>query len=140
MSVSAAVWPAQPALKRVRLELARSPEFPDGSARHGYEFVVPLDSKGHIDAEQWRLHRNQCVVRRFWGDARPTVGRVVHKPGGPDHARWIFDYVAATDDDDEPGFRFGAHSFRIGDYVSISGRAGKSHTFKVASVEPFHPA
>jgi hypothetical protein len=33
-------------LKRIRLELARSREFPAGSANHGYEFVAPLDSKG----------------------------------------------------------------------------------------------
>ena len=36
-------------LKRIWLELARSKEFPMGSANHGYEFVAPLDSKGHID-------------------------------------------------------------------------------------------
>src|SRR5262245_42505775 len=29
-------------LKRIRLNLARSKEFPAGSARHGYEFVAPL--------------------------------------------------------------------------------------------------
>jgi hypothetical protein len=40
-------------LKRIRLELARSKEFPMGSARHGYEFVAPLDSKGHIDPQLW---------------------------------------------------------------------------------------
>ena len=37
------------ALKRIRLHLARSKEFPAGSADHGYEFVAPLDSNGHID-------------------------------------------------------------------------------------------
>lgn len=36
-------------LKRIRLNLARSKEFPSGSTKHGYEFVAPLDSKGHID-------------------------------------------------------------------------------------------
>jgi hypothetical protein len=34
-------------LKRIRLHLARAKEFPSGSASHGYEFVAPLDSKGH---------------------------------------------------------------------------------------------
>jgi len=38
-------------LKRIRLNLARSKEFPNGSARHGYEFVAPLDDTGHIDAK-----------------------------------------------------------------------------------------
>ena len=45
--------------KRIRLDLARSKEFPAGSAQHGYEFVVPLDAKGHIDTALWRAHRDQ---------------------------------------------------------------------------------
>src|SRR6266496_1028177 len=53
-------------LKRIRLNLARSKEFPSGSARHGYEFVAPLDASGHIDVELWRKHRDHCRVRRFW--------------------------------------------------------------------------
>ena len=31
-------------LKRIRLHLARSKDFPSGSAHHGYEFVAPLDA------------------------------------------------------------------------------------------------
>ena len=30
-------------LKRIKLNLARSKEFPEGSARHDYEFVAPID-------------------------------------------------------------------------------------------------
>jgi hypothetical protein len=40
-------------LKRIRLNLARSKEFPSGSERHGYEFVAPLDARGHIDPQLW---------------------------------------------------------------------------------------
>jgi hypothetical protein len=32
-------------LKRIRLELARSKEFPMGSTRHGYEFVAPQSTR-----------------------------------------------------------------------------------------------
>ena len=53
-------------LKRIRLNLARSKEFPSGSARHGYEFVAPLDAKGHIDPQLWQKYREHCGVRRFW--------------------------------------------------------------------------
>ncbi|HEY7230480.1 MAG TPA: hypothetical protein VH558_08935 [Pseudolabrys sp.] len=42
------------AFKRIRLNLARSKEFPQGSARHGYEFVAPLDNNNRIDAELWK--------------------------------------------------------------------------------------
>src|SRR6516165_7009882 len=58
-----------PVLKRIRLELARSKEFPLGSAKHGYEFVAPLDSKGHIDPHLWQKYRERCGVRRFWNGA-----------------------------------------------------------------------
>jgi hypothetical protein len=37
------------ALRKVRLELARTAEFPDGSSQPGYEFVAPLTDDGHLD-------------------------------------------------------------------------------------------
>ncbi len=40
------------ALRHIRLELARSREFPSGSPRHGYDLVAPLDAKGHIDPDE----------------------------------------------------------------------------------------
>lgn len=121
-------------LKRIRLNLARSKDFPSGSARHGYEFVAPLDASGHIEVDLWRKHRDHCGVRRFWGDEE-EVGRLAHKPGGSEHARWIFDYDGAAQDDDEAGYRFGSHAFRPGEYVSIRDENGEMHTFQVVSVE-----
>ena len=123
------------AFKRIKLNLARSREFPTGSPRHGYEFVAPLDAEGHIDAELWRAHRDACGVRRFWDGAEEQIGKLVHKPGGAEHARWVFDYDPGTTDDDESGFRFGGHSFTPGEYVSIRSEDDDVHTFKVVTVE-----
>jgi hypothetical protein len=123
------------ALKRIRLVLARSKEFPSGSATRGYEFVAPLSADGHIDPELWQQHRAHCRVRRFWDGEEEQAGRVVHKPGGSEHARWVFDYDPKTSDDDESGYRFGAHAFVPGEYVSIRSEDGDLHTFQVASVE-----
>jgi hypothetical protein len=120
--------------KRIRLNLARSKEFPDGSSQHGYEFVAPLDAKGHIDAALWRTHRENCKVRRFWQGEDEQIGFVVHKPGGQEHARWVFDYDPKRADDDEAGYRFGAHAFIPGEYVTISDQ-DQSHTFRVVTVE-----
>ncbi len=122
--------------KRIRLNLARSKDLPQGSARHGYEFVAPLDEKGHIDVTLWRQHKDNCRVRRFWEGEDDQIGFLVHKPGGPEHARWIFDYNPARVDDDESGYRFGTHAFRPGEYVSVRDDDDEMHTFTVASVEP----
>jgi len=122
--------------KRIRLDLARSKEFPSGSTHHGYEFVAPLDGKGHIDPALWLTYRDHCRVRRFWNGSNDENGWLVHKPGGAEHARWVFDYDAATDDDDEAGYRLGSHVFAPGEYVSIRDHDDDEiHTFRVVSVE-----
>ena len=123
-------------LKSIRLQLARSKQHPGGSQNHGYQFVAPLDAEGHIDPEAWKSHRDQCRVRRFWQGEEDRTGRLVHKPGGAEHARWMFDYDPQRDDDDEPGYRFGAHKFAPGEYVSIADERGELHTFRVTSVQP----
>ncbi len=123
-------------LKRIRLNLARSKEFPSGSARHGYELVAPLNGAGHIDPQLWQKYRDHCRVRRFWDGEADQIGRLVHKPGGVEHARWVFDYDPSREDDDEAGYRFGAHTFAPGEYVSIRDEDGGLHTFQVASVQP----
>jgi hypothetical protein len=123
-----------PAFKRIRLNLARSKEFPSGSTRHGYEFVAPLDAAGHIDPTQWQKHRENCRVRRFWDDEEEH-GHLVHKPGGAEHARWVFDYGDGAGEDDQAGYRFGSHAFRPGEYVTIQDEDGAMHTFLVVAVE-----
>jgi hypothetical protein len=123
-------------LKRIRLELARSKEFPEGSATHGYEFVAPLDGNAHIDAVLLRECRDRCRVRRLW-EEEAEVGHLVHRPGGSDHAQWVFDYDGGSaEHSDETGYRFGAHAFRPGEYVSIRDPDSGMHTFRVISVGP----
>jgi hypothetical protein len=124
------------ALCRVLLHLARSHEFPQGSAAHGYEIVVPLTASGRLDADMWKDVRNRCSVRRFWGAERDRRGFLVHRAGGAEGATWLIDYDRSTDADDEAGYRLGSHSFAEGEYVSIRDEDGELHTFKVASVRP----
>jgi hypothetical protein len=39
------------------------------------------------------------------------------------------------ENDDEAGYRFGSHAFRLGAYVSIRDEDNQLHTFQVATVE-----
>jgi hypothetical protein len=84
----------------------------------------------------WKKYRDYCRVRRFWDGEDDEVGRLVHKPGGADRARWVFDYSDDEEGDDEAGYRFEAHAFWPGEYVSISGQDRKLHTFRVVTVDP----
>lgn len=116
-------------LRTIRLELARNSEFPEGSARHGYEFTAPLDKAGQFDAAEWKTARAKCKVRRFWGDAPEEAGVLVHAQG----RHWAFSYVAGTDEDDEPIFKFDRHVFNRGEYVSITEHDGVQRAFRVAA-------
>lgn len=118
-------------LSRIRLELARDHDFPSGSRDHGYEFSAPLDEDGHIDREEWKSCRDSCRVRRFWAGDADEVGHLVIKRGG----QWAFHYdIHGDEDDDETGYRFGAHAFRPGEYVSIREHDDEMRTFRVVSV------
>lgn len=121
-------------LKRILLNLARSKEHPDGSARHGYDIVAPLTPEGKLDLEAWRHARAACRVRRFWAGEKDELGHLVHRPGGAGGATWAFDYDPAASGDDEAGYRLADHVFSPGEYVSVRDEEGELHTFKVISV------
>jgi hypothetical protein len=122
---------AEKLLRHVHLELARDHEHPSGSRRHRYEFIAPLDTNGHIVAEAWRHTRDRCRVKRVWGDDPTEVGHLLHKPGGA----WAFHYDIHGDaSHDETGYRFDAHKFTPGEYVSIKEQDGVLRTFLVKAV------
>ena len=121
-------------LQHIRLELARSKAYPNGSPRCGYEFAAPLDGANHIDVGAWKELREKCSVNRFWENEVDTVGRLVHRSGGDGGATWIFDYDKRRRDDDQAGYRFGSHAFVTGEYVTLRDQDSE-HTFKIVSVE-----
>jgi hypothetical protein len=119
-------------LKRVRLELARCREFPDGSSEHGYEFVAPLTADGRIDVDAWRSRRKDFWVRRFWKGEGDEHGHLVYTRG----RTWAFHYDLESEPaDDEPGYRFESHVFKVGEYVSITEHDGVTRPFKVFGVD-----
>lgn len=117
-------------LRTIFLELARCRDFPEGSPRHGYEFIAPLDGQGHFDADEWKTCRDKCSVLRFWGNDADEMGKLIHTRG----KNWAFSYDPKDDADDEPIFRFDRHTFKAGEYVSITEHDGVQRTFRVVSV------
>lgn len=123
--------PFLPSMRRVRLELARDHDHPEGSRTHGYDFIAPLDADGHIVADDWRKQKDRCRVKRFWAGSPDEVGHIVRKRGG----KWAFHYDIHGDAEaDETGYRLGGHAFKPGEYVSILEHDGVLRTFKVMSV------
>lgn len=119
-------------LYKIRLELARDQNFPEGSSRHGYEFVAPLDAQGLLDPVSWKGCRERCRVRRFWADEEDEKGHLRRKPGGA----WAFHYdIHGDTGDDEGGYRLSSHKFVPGEYVSIREHDNVLRTFRVVRVE-----
>ncbi len=117
-------------LFRIRLELAREKDHPDGSAQHGYEIVAPLTADGHLDGAAWKQVRASCKVHRFWHGEDDQHGELIHTRGG----RWALSYDPTTDADDEPMFKMDSHVIRQGEYISITEPDGARHTFRIVSV------
>lgn len=117
--------------RHIRLELAREPGHPVGDRAHGYDILLPLDEKTHIDAATFKAHSGACRVRRFRPGENDAIGLLAHGPGG----RWYFDYDEDRDTDNEPGFRFDEEVFVVGEYISVREDDGDMHTFQIISVD-----
>jgi hypothetical protein len=115
--------------RRIRLELARSAQHPNGDPDIGYVIAAPLDEGDRIDAAIWRSHREACRVTRLRPGGDDIRGHLIHRPGGS----WAFHYDVAGAAPDEVGFHFEAEAFRQGEYVSLR-EADAIHTYRVASV------
>jgi hypothetical protein len=114
-------------MKQIRVELARSKEFPNGDARYGYVLRAPLTRDGKIDEKAFRKDAPLCTVHGFAPGKDDQHGLLVHTRKG-----WAFSYVPG-EEDDEGIFRPGDHAFKPGEYVTIAGQDGE-HTFRVVEV------
>ena len=124
-------------LRKVTLHAARSKEFPDGSIRHGYDFIAPLREDGRIDLNAWKAHRGECFAHRFWANEPTMQGLLVHHAGGLGGCTWTFEWKGAKDPaavDEDEGYRFADHLFKVGEYVSVREPEGQLLTFRVVNV------
>ena len=74
-------------MKRIRLELARDHEFPNGSKDRGYEFAAPLDESGHLVAKSGARPLSDVASRDFGQDRRMKLADLYIVEGG--HGRLI---------------------------------------------------
>ena len=116
-------------MSHIRLELARTKEYPSGSANHGYILHAPLDDDYRIDIDGWRENKKACTVTRFWVGEADQHGHLVHTR----HRTWAFSYEPG-EDDDEPIFHLEDHALKVGEYVTIRETDGEAYPFKVVSV------
>ncbi|MGQ0588293.1 MAG: hypothetical protein ACT4N8_02005 [Sphingosinicella sp.] len=114
--------------KTIRLELARTRDFPDGSVGRAYLLRLPLDSEGRIDAAAVQQDPARATVRRFWTSEPDMIGYVVHTPRG-----WAFSYEPG-DEDDEPIFHLESHALRLGEYITVTEPDGRKLPFRIASL------
>lgn len=113
--------------KTIRLELARTAKYPNGSTAHAYVFRVPLDDMGYIEPQELQKAEKRPEVRRFWHGEPDQKGVVIATKNG-----WAFSYRVG-DDDDETIFRLKDHPIKIGEYITITETDGSELPFKVVS-------
>ncbi|MEQ1609295.1 MAG: hypothetical protein ABL956_10070 [Hyphomonadaceae bacterium] len=119
-------------LHQIVLRLARNPGFPGGDDGQGYVVVAPLDANDHLDAAEWRDHREDCTVIRFKpGEDKDADGRLSHNG-----SNWFFHYDEMREGADEPVYRLGEHRLAVGDYLTIHESDGRSLTYRVTQKTP----
>ena len=109
----------------VRLELAKTPEFPEGSASRAYMLRVPLDINGLIDDAELASEPNMATVRRFWPNEPDQTGHIARNSRG-----WLLS--CAIGDDDEPmSYHLELQPLHVGGYVHLTGPDGIALPFRV---------
>jgi hypothetical protein len=122
-------------LSHILLNPAGSRQYSEGASCRGYDFIAPFDADGHTGPALWQKYRADRRVRQVRQDKEDEARCLVYKLGETDLARWVFDYNANDNNDDEAGYMFGAHRFSPGEYVSISGHDRKLRPFRGDAVD-----
>jgi len=119
-----------PQWKLVRLELARTPEYPAGSASRAYMLRLPLRDDGLIDEAAIAASPGMASVRRFWPNEPDQQGYLIRKGKG-----WAFSY-ALGEDDDEGVYHLESHPIGLGEYITLTEPDGRRLPFRVVHAEP----
>ncbi len=118
--------------KNIRLELARTHEFPEGSPSRAYLLRLPLRDDGLIDEAALREMPARATVRRHWPNEADMSGYVVRTPRG-----WALSYRIG-EEDDERIFHLETHPLRPGEYITLTEPDGRQLPFRVANLQQNH--
>lgn len=113
----------------IRLELARTGDYPQGSASRSYLLRLPLDDQGMIDEAARQAEPARATVRRFWPNQADLSGYVIRTRDG-----WAFSYRLG-EEDDETVFHLETHPIRLGAYITLTEPDGQQLPFRVASLK-----
>lgn len=127
-------WEGALTLKKVRLELGRTRDFPEGSPDQCCESIVALTPSAQINRKIWEAEKLNRSPLRFWGNADFERGELIPLPEGG----WAFSY-APGEEDDEPIYRLADRTLSEGEYVSITEHDGVTRPFKVVRTSEWRP-
>ena len=113
--------------KNIRLDLARTAEFPEGSDAHSYLVRLPIDDNGMLEVSRLRRAEERPSVHRTWPDEHDKSGVLIAR--GRD---WVISYQVG-DADDEAIFHLENHPIRLGQYLTITETDGEKLPFRVVS-------
>jgi hypothetical protein len=113
--------------KTIRLELARTPEFPQGSASRVFLLRLPLHDNGSIDEGEVARRPSRATVRRFWASEPDTSGQIVRCPCG-------WECRCGQRGQEPLAFRLSSQPLRLGEQVTMTGPDGCELPFRVANM------
>ena len=111
--------------KNIRLELAKTVQFPAGSVSRGYLIRLPLGDNDRIDRTAFERDPHRATVRRYWS-TEPDEAGLVHQTGGA----WTMRCNGSA----ERMLLLGDLPIRLGQLVSVSDPEGDTLPFRVASI------
>lgn len=113
--------------KTIHLELARTPEFPEGSAAHAYVLRFPIDDNRFIKQSAMKHPSESPALHGLWPIKPNKTGVVMSR-----RARRAFSYEVG-DTGDEGIFHLEHHPIMLGNYLTITEVAAKRLPFKVVN-------
>lgn len=115
--------------KTIRLELAQTRDYPNGSPVRAYLLRLPLNDRGGIDVDEFRASPINATVRRYWPNEPDRTGHLIHSLPG-----WKFAYREGKGDG-EADFVPGSGPIRLDRCLTVIERGGPCLPFRVVRCE-----